>query len=113
MSNYRHPEFLSDRDHPVEKVRCPVHGFIHYSPNEKRIIDHPLVRRLRYVRQLALTELLYPGASHTRFEHALGVMDVAASAFDSLAAKRGDLLEATLWSVRLQTHDRVSRSERR
>ena len=63
MSAYRQPEFLSDRDQPTNRVRCPIHGFIHYSDNERQIIGHPLVQRLRYVRQLALTELVYPGGA--------------------------------------------------
>lgn len=48
---------------------------------------------------MALTELVYPGATHTRFEHALGVMEVASRAFDAIAAKRGDLFEATFQTV--------------
>jgi len=73
MSGFRQPEFLPGENEPQHRVRCPIHGFIRYSPNERRIIDHPLVRRLRYIRQLALTEFVYPGATHTRFEHSLGV----------------------------------------
>lgn len=94
-SHYRGPSFLSEADEPTDRVRCPIHGFIKYSPNERRIINHPLFQRLRMIRQLALTEYVYPGATHTRFGHSLGVMDVATQAFDSLAAKRGDLLETS------------------
>jgi uncharacterized protein len=96
---YRHPGFLSDGDHPINRIRCPIHGFIHYSDNEREIIDHPLFRRLRHIRQLALTEYVYPGATHTRFEHSLGVMEIATRAFDSLAARRGDLLEKVFKTV--------------
>jgi len=90
---FRQPEFLTEDDHPIHRVRCPIHGFIHYSGNERKIIDHPLFRRLRYIRQLALTELVYPGASHTRFEHSLGVMEIATKLFDTLAARYGSLME--------------------
>ena len=38
------------------------------------IIDHPLFQRLRYTRQLGINYLIFPGAQHTRFEHALGVL---------------------------------------
>ena len=96
---YRQPQFLSDADEPSKRVRCPIHGFIHFSQNEKAIIDHKLFRRLRYIRQLALTEFLYPGASHTRFEHSLGVMYIVTRAFDILAAKHGDLLESAFSEV--------------
>src|SRR5689334_19120834 len=99
MSSYRNPGFLSDADEPTRRVRCPIHGFIRFSENERKVIDHRLFRRLRYVRQLALTELLYPGATHTRFEHALGVMEIATRAFNILAAKRGDLLESRFKTV--------------
>ena len=99
MSKYRHPDYLTENDEPRNRVRCPIHGFIHYSDNERQIIDHPLFRRLRHIRQLALTEYVYPGAVHTRFEHSLGVMDVATRAFDILASKHGDLLESTFGAV--------------
>src|SRR5437773_5981211 len=92
-SSFRQPEFLTAADYPRYRIRCPVHGFIRFSENERRIIDHPIFRRLRNVRQLALTDMVYPGATHTRFEHSLGVMELATQAFDQLAAKRGDLLE--------------------
>ncbi len=81
------PSFLSTRDYPTEKVRCPVHGFIHYSKNERLFIDHPVFRRLKHVKQLALTFYVYPGAMHSRFEHSLGVMEMATRAFDALALK--------------------------
>jgi uncharacterized protein len=99
MTAYRQPVFLSSDDHPTNRVRCAVHGFIHYSTNERQIIGHPLFQRLRYIRQLALTEFVYPGANHTRFEHSLGVMQVATDAFDMLASKYGDRLEAEFQTV--------------
>src|SRR5262245_33437118 len=94
MSGFRQPTYLSDADEPSNKVRCPIHGFIHYSPNERKILANRIVQRLRYIRQLALTELIYPGACHSRLEHSLGVMHLATAAFDMLAAKHGDRLEA-------------------
>jgi HD superfamily phosphohydrolase len=98
-TSFRQPDFLSVRDHPLFRVRCPVHGFIHFSKNEREVIDHSLFRRLRFIRQLALTEYVYPGATHTRFEHCLGVMEVATRAFDRLASLHGDLLERTFKGV--------------
>jgi HD superfamily phosphohydrolase len=81
------PEYMSTADRPTEKIRCPVHGFIHYSKNERAFIDHAAFRRLKSIRQLALTCYVYPGAMHSRFEHSLGVMEMATRAFDSLATK--------------------------
>ena len=76
--------YLTANDNPTQIVRCPVHGFIRFSRNERRIIDHEVFQRLRRIRQLALTVLVYPGAVHTRFEHSFGVMDLAGRAFESV-----------------------------
>lgn len=83
MLNY----LSTDNNRPTQKIRCPVHGFIHYSKNERAFIDHPAFRRLKNVKQLALTYYVYPGAMHSRFEHSLGVMEMATRAFDALVAK--------------------------
>lgn len=99
MSQFRTPEFLQDGDYPILKVRCPIYGFIHFSEKERKIIDHPLFQRLRHIRQLSLTEYIYPGANHTRFEHSLGVMEIATRGFDKLAEKNGSLIEDTLRNV--------------
>jgi HD superfamily phosphohydrolase len=89
----------SDRDRQTELIRCPVHGFIHYSPNERAIIDHPVFQRLRNVRQLALTHYVYPGATHSRFEHSLGVMEMATRAIDSVGLKNEKLIVSELRAV--------------
>src|SRR5260370_9069029 len=69
------------------KIRDPVHGFIHFSDKERAIIDASYFQRLRGIKQLALTCLVYPGAMHTRFEHTLGVMEMATRAFDFLSSR--------------------------
>ena len=61
----------------MKKIRDPIHGFIHYSDEEQAIIDSLCFQRLRGIKQLALTCLVYPGAMHTRFEHSLGVLYMA------------------------------------
>ena len=73
-------------------IRDPVHGFIAYDDWEREIINHPAFQRLRRIRQLALTELVYPGATHTRFPHALGTMDVATRMFDAIVKRQWDYL---------------------
>jgi len=98
-SAFRQPEYLTTGDEPIHRIRCPIHGFIRFSGNERKIIDHRLFRRLRWIRQLALTDLIYPGATHTRFEHSLGVMEVATRIFDALSRSCGDLMEATFRTV--------------
>lgn len=99
MAEFRDPEYLSENDHPTDRVRCPIHGFIRYSVNERRIIDSTFFSRLRFIRQLGLTEYAYPGANHTRFEHSLGVMEMATAMFDSLAAKKGGMMAGELGQV--------------
>jgi HD superfamily phosphohydrolase len=64
------------------EVRDPVHVFIHYDSDERKVLNSRPLQRLRYIHQLALTYLVYPGATHRRFEHSLGVMDLAGRVFD-------------------------------
>lgn len=64
------------------EIRDPIHVFVHVSKNERRVLDSRPFQRLRNVHQLAMTYLVYPGASHKRFEHSLGVMHLAAAMFD-------------------------------
>ena len=56
------------------RVRDPIHGLIELSEKERRLIDTQVFQRLRRIRQLAMTFLVYPGALHTRFDHSIGVM---------------------------------------
>jgi len=103
-------EFLSAEDKPTQRVRCPVHGFIRYSANERKIMDHPTFQRLRSIRQLAMTYLVYPGAMHSRFEHSLGVMELATQAFDLLALKHRDQLIEELKQVPELSEDTMART---
>lgn len=61
-------------------VRDPLWNTIQLSPTAVRIVDTPAFQRLRYIRQLGFAHLVYPGASHTRFDHALGVHHLARTA---------------------------------
>ena len=58
-------------------IKDPVHGNIPFSEFEGRIMDTPEFQRLRGIRQLGMTYLVYPGAMHTRFEHSVGTMHLA------------------------------------
>jgi uncharacterized protein len=64
------------------EVRDAVHGFVEFDEDERRIIDSQPFQRLRHIHQLALTYKVYPGASHKRFEHSLGVMHLAGRVYD-------------------------------
>lgn len=74
------------------EIRDPIHGFIELDDWERQIVDHPHFQRLRRIRQLGLTEMLYPGAVHTRFEHSLGVMHVATRMFDAIVRRQREFL---------------------
>jgi len=66
----------------THEIRDPIHGFIKITDDERRILDSAPVQRLRHIHQLALTFFVYPGATHRRFEHSLGAMELAARIFD-------------------------------
>ena len=56
----------------MEIIRDPLWNNIRLDDLALALVDTPVVQRLRYVRQLGLAYLVYPGATHSRFEHALG-----------------------------------------
>jgi hypothetical protein len=64
------------------EFRDPIHTFISVRTDERTVIDSRPFQRLRHIHQLALSYLVYPGATHKRFEHSLGVMDLASQIFD-------------------------------
>ena len=66
------------------EIRDPVHVFIDIDSDERDVLDSRPVQRLRNIHQLALQFLVYPGATHKRFEHALGVMELSSRVFDRI-----------------------------
>ncbi|MFD1258962.1 HD domain-containing protein [Mucilaginibacter terrae] len=69
-------------------INDPVYGFISI-PTELvfDLIEHPYFQRLRYIKQLGMTHLVYPGALHSRFHHALGAMHLMGLAIKTLCDK--------------------------
>lgn len=64
----------------VQRVQDPVHGLMEFRGSEAVIIDllrTPELRRLRRIRQMGLAQMVFPGAEHSRFVHALGVANLA------------------------------------
>ncbi len=61
----------------MKVIRDPIHGYIELDTLTLSLIDSPQIQRLRRISQLGLSNLVYPGANHTRFEHSLGVMHLA------------------------------------
>jgi HD superfamily phosphohydrolase len=74
----------------MEIIRDPLWNNIAVDPLAMRLVDSPAFQRLRYVRQLGLAFLVYPGATHSRFEHALGTYHLARRAL-ALLDQRGVL----------------------
>lgn len=71
--------FYSDR-----KIYDSLHGFIRFDDIVKKLIDTLVFQRLHYIHQLGIAYLVYPGATHTRFEHSLGVMELATRIFHTI-----------------------------
>ncbi|MFD0940362.1 HD domain-containing protein [Pedobacter boryungensis] len=69
-------------------INDPVYGFISIpSALVYDLISHPYFQRLRYIKQLGMTHLVYPGALHTRFHHAIGAMHLMSLALEVLRNK--------------------------
>lgn len=65
-------------------IKDAIHGNIRVDDFEKRVMDCPDFQRLRRIKQLGMTYLVYPGATHTRFEHSVGTMQVASRICEQL-----------------------------
>lgn len=66
----------------THEIRDPNHPFFKMNNDEKLILDSTYFQRLRSIHQLAMSYLVYPGATHKRFEHSLGVMELAGRVYD-------------------------------
>lgn len=75
----------------LHKIRDPVHNFVELRGKEMRLVDTPVFQRLRGIRQLAMANLVYPGALHTRFDHSLGVCHVAGMMGTELGIQSDDV----------------------
>jgi len=64
------------------EIRDPIHVFVRLTADEREVLNSRAFQRLRYIHQLATTYLVYPGATHRRFEHSLGVLELATRVFD-------------------------------
>src|SRR5690349_15267175 len=93
----------------MEIIRDPLWNNVRVDDTTLRLVDTATFQRLRYVRQLGLAHLVYPGASHSRFEHALGAYHLAGVALGILG-ERGELArvpadDAALVRVAALLHD--------
>ncbi|MDX1905592.1 MAG: HD domain-containing protein [Bacteroidia bacterium] len=77
---------------PSKIINDPVHGFIEVPRGLLlNLIDSPVFQRLRHIKQLGFSSIVYPGAVHTRFNHALGAMHLMRQALDVLRRKKVDI----------------------
>ncbi|MBQ9313251.1 MAG: HD domain-containing protein [Bacteroidales bacterium] len=80
------------KSNKLKIINDPVHGFINI-PSEQiyEIIQSPYVQRLRRIKQLGLSNLVYPSSEHTRFSHSIGAMYLMKQALDLLRSKGEDI----------------------
>ncbi len=64
------------------EIRDPIHGTLAISKNETKVLDSPAFQRLRMIKQLGFSEFSFPGATHSRYIHSLGVSYLSGLAFD-------------------------------
>jgi len=74
----------------MTRVRDPIHDYIDLTSLEVRLVDTPIYQRLRWIRQLGPTNLVYPGANHTRHEHCMGTCHVVGRIADSIGLDSHD-----------------------
>ncbi|MCY4561470.1 MAG: HD domain-containing protein [Flavobacteriaceae bacterium] len=73
-------------------INDPIYGFVSVSdPLIKKVIDHPYFQRLRRIKQMGLADLVFPGATHSRFLHALGSMHLAQKLIETLQRKKVEI----------------------
>lgn len=77
---------------PNKVFNDPIHGHVELHPLLIKIIDTPQFQRLRYIKQLGGTYFVFPGASHNRFEHSIGVGYLAGRLVQALNERQPELL---------------------
>jgi HD superfamily phosphohydrolase len=89
-------------------INDPIYGFITLPDDiSYDLINHPYFQRLRRIKQLGMTNLVYPGALHTRFHHAIGAMHLMTEAIAVLRSKGIEITneEATGVTIAILLHD--------
>ena len=82
----------ANRTNKKKIINDPVYGFINiHFDSSFDLIEHPYFQRMRRIMQLGLTNYVYPGATHTRFQHALGAAHLMGLAIDILRSKGHDI----------------------
>ena len=83
-------------------INDPIYGFVAI-PDELHfdIIEHPMFQRLRRIKQVSMTNMVYPGANHTRFAHSLGAMHLMRRAIQLLRGKGYEITDEELEAASL------------
>ena len=101
-------KFMATSSNKKKIFNDPIYGFVNI-PDELHfdIIEHPYFQRLRRIKQVSLTNLVYPGANHTRFSHSLGAMHLMRRAIQLLRGKGYNITDEELEaaSVAILLHD--------
>jgi len=101
-------ERMNQRVKKSKIINDPIYGFVTL-PGDiiSDLINHPYFQRLRRIKQLGMTNLVYPGALHTRFHHAIGAMHLMTQAIDVLRSKETDISadEAQAVTIAILLHD--------
>src|SRR5882762_919012 len=89
-------------------INDPVYGFVSI-PSDLiyDLINHTYFQRLRRIKRLGLTNLVYPGALHARFHHAIGAMHLIGGAIEEIRSKGHDITgeEAKAVAIAILLHD--------
>lgn len=80
-------------------IKDEIHGNIYFNELEERIVDTSEFQRLRRIKQMAFTYLVYPGANHTRFEHSIGVFHLASELCRKLGLNDDDSQKVRLFAL--------------
>ena len=84
FSNPPYPPANSVAKKQYSVIRDPVHGDVYLTHEELRLLDTPEMQRLRGIKQLGTTYLVFPGALHTRFDHSIGTVHCVQQLIDSV-----------------------------
>lgn len=79
----------------MTEIRDPVHGYVKLDGLALELADTPQMQRLRWIKQLGLASLVYPGANHTRFEHSLGAYHLAGLLAEQLGLDEDEMLNVS------------------
>ena len=80
-------------------IKDEVYRTVEYTDLEKSIIDCADFQRLRRIKQMAFTYLVYPGATHSRFEHCIGTVYLASTICDKLGVSKEDKEKIRLYAL--------------